>query len=67
MIRQSNPRQKLFDDVREMHYITDEDLEEYSNQATVSVHESMLLYPVDQDNLINEFESPSKKSKAKVL
>jgi hypothetical protein len=67
MIRQSNPRQKLFDDVREMHYITDEDLEEYSNQATVSVHESMLLYPVDQDNLINEFEFPSKKSNAKVF
>ena len=67
VIRQSNPRQKLIDDVKEMHYITEEALHEYHHEAAVIVHDSMSLYPIDKAALINAFMSPQASKSAKVL
>lgn len=63
MIRQSNPRQRLIDDVREMHYITEESLSGYLNEAAMLVHESMSLYPINSEQLINDFDSPKKTAR----
>ena len=64
LIRQSNPRQRLIDDVREMHYITEESLKEYLEEAAIIVHDSMSLYPINNDALINAFDD-SRSVKAK--
>ena len=56
MIRGSNPRQRLIDDVREIHFLVSESLKEYSNYSTIAVHESMSLYPINQDDIINSFD-----------
>jgi len=59
LIRKSNPRQRLIDDVKEMHYITEESLQEYHHEASVIVHDSMTLYPLDNDVLINALDNPA--------
>jgi KaiC/GvpD/RAD55 family RecA-like ATPase len=66
VIRQSNPRQKLIDDVKEMHYITEEALHSYHHEAAVIVHDSMSLYPIDKGALINALMSPQASKSIKV-
>lgn len=50
-----------------MHYITEEDLKVYANQANECVHDSMSLYPINSDVLINDFDISLNTKSKKVL
>ena len=75
LIRQNNPRQRylfifdqfrLIDDVKEMHYITEETLQSYLYESANIVHNSMSLYPINHDALIEGMDNPARQKLMKV-
>ena len=49
-----------------MHYLTEDSLQVYLNDSANIVHNSMSLYPINHDALIEAMDSPVKKKLMKV-
>lgn len=66
MIRKSNPRQKMIDEVKEIHFFTSKSYEEYSEYSNEIVHCSMNLHPISQEIILKKINSPNKLDKIQV-